>query len=84
MVAINIIICLGQVDENMQKAQLRDALRTQKFWFRKDVTTGDSPSCCQTPTSCSPDDCATAQEYTLMTINEIINGKVGISFSKKL
>jgi glutamate--cysteine ligase catalytic subunit len=26
-----------QVDENMQRAQRRDAVKEQKFWFRKDV-----------------------------------------------
>lgn len=55
----------------MQCAQKRGAALNQKFWFRKDVTTGDSPSCCQTPTSGSPDD-----EYMLMSLSEIINGKV--------
>ncbi|XP_059487754.1 glutamate--cysteine ligase [Neocloeon triangulifer] len=70
---LNLLIPISKVDENMQNAQKRDAARNQKFWFRKDVTTGESPSCCQSPTSCSP-----AEEYTLMTLDEIINGKEGV------
>ena len=27
----------------MRKAQKRDALKTEKFWFRKDITTTVSP-----------------------------------------
>ena len=31
--------CLSKVDENMKRAQKRDAVRTQKFWWRKDIFT---------------------------------------------
>ena len=28
-----------KVDENMKRAQMRDAVRTQKFWWRTDIFT---------------------------------------------
>jgi hypothetical protein len=64
-----------QVDENMKRAQKRDALRQEEFYFRKDITTCVSPpaatSCCQTSDCCDV--------YTPMTIDQIINGKVTLS-----
>lgn len=54
----------------MQKAQTRDACRKAKFWFSRDITTQVSPpeanKCCKT-------DC---KNDCMMTVNEIINGKV--------
>jgi glutamate--cysteine ligase catalytic subunit len=46
-----------KVDENMKKAQKRNALLTEKFWFRDNLQDKNSKS------------------YSLMTVNEIINGK---------
>lgn len=62
----------------MQKAQKRNAAREEKFWFRKDITTHISPpeanECCRKGTmNCDPKDC---DMFGLMTINEVINGKV--------
>lgn len=58
----------------MQNAQKRDACKAQKFWFRKSITTHVSPpeanECCKV---CDVED---YDMYTLMTLNEIINGKV--------
>ena len=34
---LNFYIPISKVDENMQRAQHRDALRTEKFYFRKDI-----------------------------------------------
>jgi hypothetical protein len=45
------------VDENMKKAQKRNAILTEKFWFRNDLQNKDNKA------------------YSLMTVNEIINGK---------
>lgn len=56
---LNFLIPISKVDENMQKAQKRNACMEEKFWFRKHCS-GDKES----------DD-----EYELWTINEIINGK---------
>lgn len=74
---INLIIPISKVDENMQKAQRKDAVKTEKFWFRKDITTFSSPpactACCKSSAETKPDaDC-----YTLLTVDEIINGKAG-------
>lgn len=69
---LNFIIPISKVDENMAKAQKRDALRQELFWFRKDITTCVSPpvatSCCQTNDS---------DAYGPMTVDQIINGKDG-------
>ncbi|KAG8198502.1 hypothetical protein JTE90_017368 [Oedothorax gibbosus] len=71
---LNFLIPVSKVDENLAKAQKRDAVLNEKFWFRRDLTTCDSPpvaTACMA--SCSPDECL----YTQMTINEIVNGKKG-------
>ncbi|XP_005188299.1 glutamate--cysteine ligase [Musca domestica] len=34
---LNFLIPISKVDENMQRAQKRDACRKEKFWFRKNV-----------------------------------------------
>jgi glutamate--cysteine ligase catalytic subunit len=56
----------------MKRAQKRDALLKEEFYFRKDITT-----CVSTPaaTSCCPT-CDCSAVYTPMTIDQIINGKV--------
>lgn len=57
----------------MQNAQKRNACREQQFWFRKDVTgsqaNGES---IKTKTGENIED-----EYELMSIDQIINGKDG-------
>ena len=65
----------------MRIAHARDAVLTKKFWFRKDIfppprhprafsTAGTPNSTCPAP----PVFGAVEDEYTLFTINEIING----------
>ncbi|RDD37591.1 Glutamate--cysteine ligase catalytic subunit, partial [Trichoplax sp. H2] len=61
---LNFYMPMSKVDENMQTAQKRDAVRNGMFYFRKDL--GKAPS-----TSSPPDE----SEYELMSINTIINGK---------
>ncbi|GFS51864.1 glutamate--cysteine ligase catalytic subunit [Trichonephila inaurata madagascariensis] len=70
---LNLLIPLSKVDENLAKAQKRDAILTEKFWFRKDLTTCESPPVATEYIAgcCNPNEC----QYTQMTINEIINGK---------
>ncbi|GBN00316.1 Glutamate--cysteine ligase catalytic subunit [Araneus ventricosus] len=70
---LNFLIPISKVDENLAKAQKRDAVLTEKFWFRKDLTTCESPpeATAYMAECCCPDEC----QYTQMTINEIINGK---------
>ena len=42
---LNFYMPISKVDENMQTSQKRDAARTQKFYFRKNVfTSEDSPA----------------------------------------
>lgn len=55
----NFYIPLSLVHINMQRAQMKDAVLTQKFWFRQNI------QCCSC--DCEP-------KVVEMTINEIING----------
>eukprot|EP01132_Coremiostelium_polycephalum_P000964 gene964-1227_t len=59
---LNFYIPITKVDENLKTAHFRDSCRKDKFYFRKNIT-NNSPNG-------SVDD-----EYELMTINEIFNGK---------
>ncbi|CAH1247844.1 GCLC [Branchiostoma lanceolatum] len=69
---LNFLIPISTVDENMQEAQKRDAVRQGQFWFRKEVLR---------PTSGSEYNDGfmeeQEEEYTKMTINEIISGQAG-------
>ncbi|XP_019639734.1 PREDICTED: glutamate--cysteine ligase catalytic subunit-like [Branchiostoma belcheri] len=70
---LNFLIPISKVDENMQEAQKRDAVRQGLFWFRKEVLP-------PRPYSEYNDGCFEQEEdkeYTKMTINEIINGQAG-------
>ncbi|CAL1301851.1 unnamed protein product [Larinioides sclopetarius] len=71
---LNFLIPISKVDENLAKAQKRDAVLTEKFWFRKDLTTCkfvQTDDRKEMAECCCPAEC----QYTEMTINEIINGK---------
>ncbi|XP_026473928.1 glutamate--cysteine ligase-like [Ctenocephalides felis] len=77
---LNFIIPISKVDENMQKAQRRNACREQTFWFRRDITAKNSESrqtcallseSAQKVEACDSVD----REYELMSIDQIINGK---------
>ncbi|PVG00389.1 putative gamma-glutamylcysteine synthetase [Serendipita vermifera] len=116
---LNFYIPLSKVDENMERAQKRDAARKARFWFRRQIYPAgeerprnpayevDLP----TPPSESSEkdddlairprhkgDCGRCRihnaflnegptqgpvtvEYEEMTLNEIINGKVGLAVS---
>ncbi|CAG0895094.1 unnamed protein product [Cyprideis torosa] len=43
---LNLIIPISKVDENMKRAQERDAVRKRKFWFRRDFQTSFTTSHC--------------------------------------
>ncbi|KAG7205824.1 hypothetical protein KM043_007765 [Ampulex compressa] len=63
---LNLLIPISKVDKNMAKAQRRDAVKEEKFWFRRDITS-------------DPNKQNDGQaEYTQFTVNEIINGKEGV------
>ncbi|XP_039582121.1 glutamate--cysteine ligase catalytic subunit isoform X2 [Passer montanus] len=74
---LDFLIPLSKVDENMKVAQKRDAVRQGMFYFRKDICKGGNAVL---------DGCGSAQngtgtdteEYTLMSIDTIINGKEGV------
>lgn len=72
---LSFLIPISKVDQNMEAAQKRDAVQTQKFWFRKDILT------CHSPPSLAPTLSPGGTEHhdflTQMSINEIINGKPG-------
>jgi glutamate--cysteine ligase catalytic subunit len=83
---LNLYVPIARVAENMQTAHVRDAVRTQRFYWRKDVF---SPPVSRVP-SRGPMNGATGvssppsrpqsplgpveDEYELMTADEIING----------
>lgn len=75
---LNFLIPISKVDENMQKAQKRNACREERFWFRKNINSKDvknhNDSVSNQNGGTSIDD-----EYDLMTIDQIINGN-GTSF----
>ena len=65
----NLLMPISLVDENMKRAQKRDAVLTQKFWWRKDIFTA-----CEDTTQ---------PEVTEMSIDEILNGIPGSDYQVK-
>ncbi|XP_037300151.1 glutamate--cysteine ligase catalytic subunit [Manduca sexta] len=66
---LNFVMPISKVDENMQRAQKRGAVLSEKFWWRRDVG--------------APSDVARlatepADQYAEMTVDEIVNGKDGV------
>ncbi|KAL6623761.1 GCS-domain-containing protein [Neocallimastix sp. 'constans'] len=68
---LNFYIPISKVDENMKTAQVRDAARTKKFWFRKNIIPTDSQF---KSDGSHKDEDEDEDIYELMTINEIFNG----------
>ncbi|XP_060018524.1 glutamate--cysteine ligase catalytic subunit isoform X2 [Lagenorhynchus albirostris] len=74
---LDFLIPLSKVDENMKVAQKRDAVLQGLFYFRKDICKGGNAMVdgrSKTTGSTEP----AAEEYALMTIDTIINGKEGM------
>ncbi|KAH3844898.1 hypothetical protein DPMN_087164, partial [Dreissena polymorpha] len=75
---LKFIIPLTKVDENLKRSFKRDAVLEQKFYFRKDILTDCSPpeaedaviQCCDGGKKCNIQD-----QYTQLSINDIIHGK---------
>ncbi|KAI4501681.1 hypothetical protein M0802_003016 [Mischocyttarus mexicanus] len=63
---LNLLIPISKVDQNMAKAQKRNAVRNEKFWFRKDITSNTTNKE------------NIEEEYDKFTVSEIINGKNGV------
>ncbi|XP_008058120.1 glutamate--cysteine ligase catalytic subunit isoform X4 [Carlito syrichta] len=74
---LDFLIPLSKVDENMKVAQKRDAVLRDMFYFRKDICKGGNAvvdGCGKAQNSTE----LAAEEYTLMSIDTIINGKEGV------
>lgn len=85
---LDFLIPISKVDENMQKAQKRNACLGEQFWFRKDIIGKEEPNAaCDDRATTNGDSTAKGArmhqrqntcdgtEYELMTIDQIINGK---------
>uniref|UniRef100_A0A671YNC8 Glutamate--cysteine ligase n=1 Tax=Sparus aurata TaxID=8175 RepID=A0A671YNC8_SPAAU len=80
---LDFLIPLSKVDENMKVAQKRNAVQEGMFYFRKDIFKGCNPVFDGTASAQNgletdgANDCGN-EEYTLMSIDTIINGKEGV------
>ncbi|XP_036269926.1 glutamate--cysteine ligase catalytic subunit isoform X4 [Pipistrellus kuhlii] len=77
---LDFLIPLSKVDENMKVAQKRDAVLQGMFYFRKDICKGgnavvDGYGKAQQSTELATEE---HEEYALMSIDTIINGKEGV------
>lgn len=70
---LNFLIPISKVDENMQKAQKRNAYRDERFWFRKNINS-KSVNSTNHNDSMTNGETNVDDEYELMTIDQIING----------
>lgn len=64
------------MEENMRRAQHRDAVTLGKFFFRKSVVPEDTGEEGEGEESGATQPTSHDQEYTLMSIDTILNGKV--------
>ncbi|XP_069582888.1 glutamate--cysteine ligase catalytic subunit isoform X1 [Ranitomeya imitator] len=74
---LDFLIPLSKVDENMKVAQKRDAVREGMFYFKKDICKAGIAAVDGCYTAVNGTDAET-EEYTLMSIDTIINGKEGV------
>ncbi|GFO40403.1 glutamate--cysteine ligase catalytic subunit [Plakobranchus ocellatus] len=72
---LNLLIPISKVDENMKTAFKRDAVLNDKFYFRKDVVTDATPPECVQQCGSAACNKALSNQYELMTMNEIFQGK---------
>ncbi|KAK4634478.1 Glutamate--cysteine ligase [Fulvia fulva] len=85
---LNFYVPIPRTTENMETAHRRDAVLNDKFYFRRDVlprrqtkTNGIASSAPGTPQHSRPHTPGPIEdEYELMTVDEIINGKADGSF----
>jgi len=64
----NLLMPISLVDENMKRAQKRDSVLSQRFYWRKDIATG-----CDDQSHAEPD-------IEELTIDEILNGIPGTEY----
>ncbi|EGC38811.1 hypothetical protein DICPUDRAFT_96768 [Dictyostelium purpureum] len=60
---LNFYVPISKIDENLKTAHKRNSVVNDKFYFRKNIYNNNSPNG------------SVENEYELMTINEIFNGK---------
>uniref|UniRef100_A0A8C4FS22 Glutamate--cysteine ligase n=1 Tax=Denticeps clupeoides TaxID=299321 RepID=A0A8C4FS22_9TELE len=75
---LDFLIPLSKVDENMKAAQKRNAVQEGMFYFRKDIFKGCSPVFDGSSAAQNGLDNDGHEEFTLMSIDTIINGKEGV------
>ncbi|XP_053377384.1 glutamate--cysteine ligase catalytic subunit-like isoform X2 [Mercenaria mercenaria] len=59
---LNFVVPMSKADENFSRSHKRDAITSETFYFRNDLT---GRCCCENAD----------EEYDQMTVNEIVNGK---------
>ncbi|MFH4976819.1 hypothetical protein AB6A40_003528 [Gnathostoma spinigerum] len=67
---LTFVLPISAVTENMKRAQRRNAVLEQKLWFRKGLSTCDTPPEAHMISSCA----RPPEDMVEMTVNEIING----------
>ena len=80
---LNFYIPIARVSENMETAHVRDAVSSEKFYFRKNPFPSRSGKSANTSGTSTPAAISrpssplgpVEDEYELMTINEVINGQ---------
>uniref|UniRef100_A0A3B5Q9B4 Glutamate--cysteine ligase n=1 Tax=Xiphophorus maculatus TaxID=8083 RepID=A0A3B5Q9B4_XIPMA len=76
---LDFLIPLSKVDENMKVAQKRNAVQEGMFYFRKDMFKGCNPGLdCASSAQNGVEFEGSNEDYTLMSIDTIINGKEGV------
>ncbi|CAL9687977.1 unnamed protein product [Knipowitschia caucasica] len=77
---LDFLIPLSKVDENMKEAQKRNAVHEGMFYFRKDIFKGCNSAATAAAAAQNGLETneGTNEEYTLMSIDTIINGKEGV------
>ena len=66
------------MEENMEKAQVRDAIHQEMFYFRRKAVPEDEDDEAEQSDGADQSTAATTshdQEYTLLSLNTIMNGK---------
>lgn len=79
---LNFYMPITRVSENMETAHIRDAVSSQKFWFRKNPFSSQKSSSgtgtstpAEVPSRPATPEGPVEDEYEQMTINEVINGQ---------
>lgn len=82
---LDFLIPISKVDENMENAQKRDACRQGKFWFKTNIHRNKTfqngmAENGESDVAGSAKNDTKSNEYELMTIDQVINGKVRYNF----